>query len=130
VRTTENEDGTGAVLDRDKAEELVKKGTLSVAVVLPKALAPRADSSIAMSRRRRCSCWPTSRIDCATDGAGPAPKVSFTAAPDLLANEGIGMLESAAAADAGAEIVDGRFKNCWRRRGRAPKTRRQRRPCD
>ena len=36
VRTTENEDGTGAVLDREKANDLVKNGTLPVAVVLPK----------------------------------------------------------------------------------------------
>src|SRR6187399_1272393 len=39
VQTTEKSDGTGAVLDRDKSEALVKAGTLPVAIVLPKGFA-------------------------------------------------------------------------------------------
>src|SRR5262245_15138461 len=36
VRTTEHEDGTGAVLDRDQAEALVRTGAVPVAIVLPR----------------------------------------------------------------------------------------------
>src|SRR6185436_15768239 len=36
VQTHEKEDGTGALLDRAKAEALVKNGTMPVAIVLPK----------------------------------------------------------------------------------------------
>ena len=42
VRTTENEDGTGAVLDRDSAEALVKAGTVPVAIVLPKGFGTKS----------------------------------------------------------------------------------------
>jgi len=94
VRTTENEDGTGAVLDRDKAEELVKKGTLSVAVVLPKGF---GSSNRFFSRDASAP-----KVQLLADVSDPiAPqmvqgllqKVSFTAAPDVLATEGMGMLE-------------------------------------
>ena len=94
VRTTENEDGTGAVLDRDSAEELVKKGTLSVAVVLPKGF---ASGNRFFSRDASAP-----KIQLLADVSDPiAPqmvqgllqKVSFTAAPDMLATEGMGMLE-------------------------------------
>ena len=94
VRTTENEDGTGAVLDRDKAEELVKNGTLPVAVVLPKGF---ASSNRFFSRDASAP-----KVQLLADVSDPiAPqmvqgllqKVSFTAAPDMLATEGMGMLE-------------------------------------
>src|SRR5262245_7669143 len=42
VRSTVNEDGTGGPLDHDTAEALVKKGTLSVAVVIPKGFGANA----------------------------------------------------------------------------------------
>jgi len=94
VRTTENEDGTGAVLDRNNAEELVKKGTLSVAVVLPKGF---ASGNRFFSRDASAP-----KVQLLADVSDPiAPqmvqgllqKVSFTAAPDMLATEGMGMLE-------------------------------------
>lgn len=94
VRTTENEDGTGPVLDRDKAEALVKKGTLSVAVVIPKGFAAGGNFFT------RDEAAP--KIELLADKSDPiAPqmvqgllqKVSFTAAPDMLATEGMGMLE-------------------------------------
>jgi ABC-2 type transport system permease protein len=94
VRTTENEDGSGAVLDRDKAEDLVKKGTLPVAVVLPKGFGASA--------RLFNSDGSAPKVQLLADVSDPiAPqmvqgllqKVSFTAAPDVLANQGIGMLE-------------------------------------
>ena len=94
VRTTENEDGTGAVLDRAKAEELVKNGTLPVAVVLPKGF---GSSNRFFSRDASAP-----KIELLADVSDPiAPqmvqgllqKVSFTAAPEVLATEGMGMLE-------------------------------------
>ena len=94
VRSTENEDGTGAVLDRDLAEALVKKGTLSVAVVIPKGFAAGGRFFT------RDDAAP--KIQLLADVSDPiAPqmvqgllqKVSFTAAPDMLAAEGMGMLE-------------------------------------
>jgi ABC-2 type transport system permease protein len=99
VRTASGDDQQGPPLDRAGAEALVKAGTLPVAVVLPKGLgaSPRL--------------WP----DPATSGTGPAAKVvllsdvsdpiapqvvqgllqkvSFTAAPEVMATEGIAMFE-------------------------------------
>jgi len=94
VRTTENEDGTGAVLDRETAESLVKKGTLSVAVVLPKGFGAGGRF---FNRDENAA-----KVLLLADVSDPiAPqmvqgllqKVSFTAAPDILATEGLGMLE-------------------------------------
>jgi linearmycin/streptolysin S transport system permease protein len=94
VRTTEKEDGTGAVLDRDKAEDLVKKGTLPVAVVLPKGFGAGGRFF------ERDESAP--KVQLLADVSDPiAPqmvqgllqKVSFTAAPDVLATQGMGMLE-------------------------------------
>ena len=94
VQTHEKEDGTGALLDRAKAEALVKNGTMPVAIVLPKGFGSggrfftRDDSA--------------PKVQLLADVSDPiAPqmvqgllqKVSFTAAPDMLANEGVGMLE-------------------------------------
>ena len=94
VQTHEKEDGTGALLDRAKAEALVKNGTMPVAIVLPKGFGSGGrffsrDDSVP-------------KVQLLADVSDPiAPqmvqgllqKVSFTAAPDMLANEGVGMLE-------------------------------------
>lgn len=94
VRTTDKEDGTGAPLDREKAEALVKDGTLPVAVVLPKGYGA---SGRLFSRDASAP-----KVELLADVSDPiAPqmvqgllqKVSFTAAPDVLASEGMGMLE-------------------------------------
>lgn len=94
VRTTVNDDGTGGSLDRAKAEELVKQGTVPVAVVLPKGFGATG--------RFFNSSETAPRIQLLADVSDPiAPqmvqgllqKVSFTAAPDVLAVEGMGMLE-------------------------------------
>ena len=99
VRTASGDDQQGPPLDRAGAEALVKVGALPVAVVLPKGIgaSPRL--------------WP----DASTSGIAPAPKVtllsdvsdpiapqvvqgllqkvSFTAAPEVMATEGIAMFE-------------------------------------
>jgi ABC-2 type transport system permease protein len=94
VRTTENDDGTGAALDREKAEALVKKGTLPVAVVVPKGFGTGG--------RFFARDETAPKLLVLADVSDPiAPqmvqgllqKVSFTAAPDALAVEGMGMLE-------------------------------------
>jgi ABC-2 type transport system permease protein len=94
VRTTENAAGTGAVLTRELAEALVKKGTVPVAVVLPKGYGTGG------SFFARDESVP--KVQLLADVSDPiAPqmvqgllqKVSFTAAPDVMANEGMGMLE-------------------------------------
>jgi ABC-2 type transport system permease protein len=94
VRTTENEDGTGAVLDHQLAEALVKKGTVPVAVVLPKGY---GTGGRFFARNESAP-----KVQLLADVSDPiAPqmvqgllqKVSFTAAPDVMANEGMGMLE-------------------------------------
>jgi len=94
VRTTENDDGTGAALDRDKAEALVKKGTLPVAVVVPKGFGTGG--------RFFARDETAPKLQVLADVSDPiAPqmvqgllqKVSFTAAPAVLAAEGMGMLE-------------------------------------
>ena len=94
VRTTENEDGTGAVLDREKANDLVKKGTLPVAVVLPKGF-----GTSGRFFNRDASAPKVELLADVSDPIAPQmvqgllQKVSFTAAPDVLASEGMGMLE-------------------------------------
>jgi len=94
VRTTENADGTGAVLDREKAEDLVKKGALAVAVVLPKGF-----GTSGRFFNRDASAPKVELLADVSDPIAPQmvqgllQKVSFTAAPDVLASEGMGMLE-------------------------------------
>lgn len=94
VRTTENEDGTGAVLNRELAEGLVKSGKVPVAIVLPKGF---AEGGRFFNRTETAP-----KIQLLADVSDPiAPqvvqgllqKVSFTAAPAGMATEGIGMLE-------------------------------------
>lgn len=93
VLTTEKEDGTGPLLDHGMAEALVKKGTVPVAVVLPKGFG-------ASGFFERDESAP--KVQLLADVSDPiAPqmvqgllqKVSFTAAPDVLATQGMGMLE-------------------------------------
>jgi ABC-2 type transport system permease protein len=80
-------------VDRVSAEKLVRDGTTSVAVVLPKGLG---------ASRLLSQAAPAVKVQVLTDVSDPiAPqvvlglleKVSFTAAPELLANEGMAMFE-------------------------------------
>ncbi|MEI6246217.1 MAG: ABC transporter permease [Acidobacteriota bacterium] len=92
VRRTTGKDGAGDVLTRASAEKLVRDGALSVAVVLPKGLGENAQ------------LWGggTSgpKVQILADVSDPiAPqlvqgllqKVSFTAAPDRMADQGVQM---------------------------------------
>src|SRR5262245_34828002 len=94
VRTTTNADGTGEPLDRAKAEELVRQGRVPVSIVLPKGL---GDSGRFFNRDANAP-----KVQLLADVSDPvAPqvvqgllqKVTFTAAPEVLAREGMGMLE-------------------------------------
>jgi ABC-2 type transport system permease protein len=95
VRTLKDEAQPGVLLDRAAAEALVKGGALPVAVVLPKGLgeAPRFWGE---------SASPAPKVLLLADVSDPiAPqlvqgllqKVSFTAAPESMAIEGLGLFE-------------------------------------
>jgi ABC-2 type transport system permease protein len=95
TRTTTEEDGRGRPLDRAAAEGLIREGDLPVAVVLP--------TGLGQSRK----FWsdgsgPAARVQLLADVSDPiAPqmvqgllqKVSFTAAPETMATEGLEMFE-------------------------------------
>lgn len=94
VRATEKEDGTGEVLNRERAEELVRSGDVPVAVVLPKGI---GESGRFFDRSASAP-----KVLILADVSDPvAPqmvqgllqKVSFTAVPTAMAVEGLGMLE-------------------------------------
>jgi ABC-2 type transport system permease protein len=96
VRTTADEDGKGAVLDRTAAEALVRNGDVPVAVVLPKGVG----DSVAAGFGPPPAGAP--RIKLLADVSDPvAPqmiggllqKVTMTAAPDLMIKSGIGQFE-------------------------------------
>jgi linearmycin/streptolysin S transport system permease protein len=95
TRTTPEEDGRGEPLDRAAAEGLIREGDLPVAVVLPKGFGE--------SRRFWSDTTGVSpRVQLLADVSDPiAPqvvqgllqKVSFTAAPETMATEGLAMFE-------------------------------------
>jgi ABC-2 type transport system permease protein len=94
VRVTENEDGTGAPLDRARAETLVKNGDVPVAVILPAGLGAAGLFGGAASDGPK--------IQVLADPSDPiAPqlvqgllqKVAFTAMPETMATQGLGMME-------------------------------------
>jgi ABC-2 type transport system permease protein len=93
VRTTTERGGNGAMLDRAAAEALVKAGTLPVAVILPKGLG-------ANTQLFGNSDATGPKVQLLADVSDPiAPqvvqgllqKVSFTAAPDTMADQGLAM---------------------------------------
>jgi ABC-2 type transport system permease protein len=95
VQTTAGENGKDEILDRVTAEDLVRKGELPVAVILPKGL---GDSKKFWSDA--ASKGP--KVQLLADVSDPiAPqvvrgllqKVSFTAAPESMAAEGLAMFE-------------------------------------
>ena len=95
VRTTRESEGRGGPLDRARAEALIRSGDFSVAVVLPKGLGETRKFWGEMA-----STAP--RVQVLADVSDPiAPqvvqgllqKVSFTAAPEAMATEGLAMFE-------------------------------------
>ena len=94
VWTTEKEDGTGAPLDREKAEALVKAGTVPAAIVLPKGFGAGGRFFARDETAPKIQLLADVSDPIATQMVqGLLQKVSFTAAPALLASEGVGMLE-------------------------------------
>lgn len=94
VQTTATKDAGGAPLDRAAAEQLVKAGTLGVAVILPKGLGANRqlwESGGAAS--------PVQLLEDPSDPIGPEvvrgllQKVSFTAMPGELARDGVEMFK-------------------------------------
>ena len=95
VQTAKEADGAGGTLDRAAAEALVKGGTTPVAIVLPAGLGER-------QREWQATDGSMPRVQLLADVSDPvAPmlvqgllqKVSFTAAPEMLARRGIQTFE-------------------------------------
>ena len=92
VRTTTEKDGKGEPLTRDSAEKLVRDGAIPVAVVLPKGLG----ANVQLFGNDPNAV----KVQLLADVSDPiAPqmvngllqKVSFTAAPDMMADQGLKM---------------------------------------
>jgi ABC-2 type transport system permease protein len=95
VATRAGTDGQGELLDRAGAEALVRKGAMPVAVILPKGLG-------GARRFWNDAPGPQVTVQLLADVSDPvAPqmvqgllqKVSFTAAPEIMAAEGLSMFE-------------------------------------
>lgn len=95
VQATTGTNETGTPMDRAAAEQLIRDGALSVAVVIPKGLG-------AAPRVWRGEAGGAPRVDILADVSDPiAPQVvqgllqkaSFTAMPELMATEGISLFE-------------------------------------
>jgi ABC-2 type transport system permease protein len=96
VRTTSNSpDGVEVPLDRGAAEGLIKAGTLPVAIVLPKGLggAPRFWGDAAVDAPKVLILADVSDPIAPQLVQGLLQKVSFTAAPEAMATEGLQMFE-------------------------------------
>jgi ABC-2 type transport system permease protein len=95
AQTTTDADGRGETLDRVKAEELVRKGELSVAVVLPKGLGDTKKFWFDAGSRGPAVQLLADVSDAIAPQVvrGLLQKVSFTAAPESMAAEGLAMFE-------------------------------------
>jgi ABC-2 type transport system permease protein len=95
ARTTTEPDGKGAPLTRASAEEMIRDGDLSVAVVLPKGLgASRKFWSDAAGSGPKVQVLADVSDPVAPQVVqGLLQKVSFTAAPESMAVEGLAMFE-------------------------------------
>ena len=93
VRLTSGKNGAGEALDRASAEELVRDGAVPVAVVLPKGLA----QGLRLLGRTDAAQPKVQLLADVSDPIAPQivlgllQKVSFTAAPDMVANQGVEM---------------------------------------
>jgi ABC-2 type transport system permease protein len=95
ARLTTEPDGTGEMLTRATAEEMIRDGDLSVAVVLPKGLGEsRKFWSDAGARGPKVQLLADVSDPVAPQVVqGLLQKVSFTAAPETMAVEGLAMFE-------------------------------------
>lgn len=96
VQTTTGERETGDPLTRDQAEQLIKGGLISVAIVLPKGLgaAPRFWGGAEGGAAPHLLVLADVSDPVAPQMVqGLLQKVTFTAAPELLADDGMSMLE-------------------------------------
>jgi len=95
VRTTADAEGTGAALDRAAAEALVRAGTVPVAIVLPKGMTEHRK----LWSERDAQAPKVQLLADVSDPVAPQvvqgllQKVSFTAAPEAMATEGVRMFE-------------------------------------
>jgi ABC-2 type transport system permease protein len=94
IETTSERDGRGPELTRERAEALVKGGTYSVAIVLPKGFSEGRNVFQPDPSRPKIQLLADVSDPIAPQMVmGLLQKVSFTAAPDMLATDGMGMLE-------------------------------------
>ena len=99
VRTTADQEGTGAALDAAAAETLVRNGDVPVAIVLPKGLGEGAAAFGTSSQAVRIKLLAdvSDRIAPQMVG-GLLQKVTMTAAPDLMMQGGMKQFEKYAGA--------------------------------
>ena len=98
VRTTETQDG-GAVLDRAKAQELVRSGDVPVAIVIPSGLGQAfADRGLAPGGPSVQLLSDVSDRVAPPMVVGLLQKVTMTAAPDLMMKGGMAQFEKHAGA--------------------------------
>jgi ABC-2 type transport system permease protein len=93
VRLTANPDDRARTLDRAAAEDLVKKGTVPVAVVLPKGLGAQPNLWAGGDRPKVQLLADVSDPVAPQMVMGLLQKVSFTASPASLATDGLAMFE-------------------------------------
>jgi ABC-2 type transport system permease protein len=94
VQTTRNRDGSGAVLERAGAEALVRAGTLSVAIVIPKGMGVRPNIFESNDASPKILVLADVSDPVAPQMVtGLLQKVAFTAMPDVMATDGMAMLE-------------------------------------
>ena len=94
VQTTKSRDGSGAALDRAGAEELVRNGNLSVAIVIPKGIGARANIFESGETGPKVQVLADVSDPVAPQMVtGLLQKVAFTAMPDVMATDGMAMLE-------------------------------------
>ena len=93
VRTHAGKDDTGELLTRESARTMVRSGDVPVAVVIPKGLKGAASFSPAPDRPKVQIMADVSDPVAPQMVQGLLQKVGFTAAPDVMADQGMAMFE-------------------------------------
>lgn len=93
VRRHAGKDGTGELLTRESARAMVRNGDVPVAVILPKGLKGAASFSPAPDRPKVQIMADVSDPIAPQMVQGLLQKVGFTAAPDVMADQGMAMFE-------------------------------------